>query len=69
MAVDITKKFGQKVRKVRIAKGMSQGKLAKKLGVDSSYISKIERGLQNISLKGLEKLAKVIGVSVGELMK
>jgi transcriptional regulator with XRE-family HTH domain len=69
MAVDITKRFGQKIRKVRIAKEMSQGKLAKKLGVDRSYISKIERGLQNISLKGIEKLAKVIGVSIGELMK
>ena len=69
MTVDITIKFGQKIKKVRMAKEMSQGKLAKKLGVDSSYISKIERGIQNISLKGVEKIAKALAVSVGELMK
>ena len=69
MAVNITTKFGQKIKEVRIAKKMSQGKLAKKLGVDSSYISKIERGIQNISLKGIEKIAKALSVSVGELLK
>ena len=48
---------------------MSQGDLAKKLMVHSTYISKIERGEQNISIQGLEKLARALGVPTDELLK
>ena len=67
--MDITKKFGKRVKALRLQKDMSQSDVAKKLGVHSTYISKIERGEQNMSIQGVEKLAKAIGVSVGELMK
>ncbi|MCK9345403.1 MAG: helix-turn-helix domain-containing protein [Candidatus Pacebacteria bacterium] len=67
--MDITQKFGKRVRALRLKKNMSQGDLGKILDVHSTYISKIERGEQNISIQGVEKLAKAIGVSVGELMK
>ena len=67
--MDITKKFGKTVRALRLQKDMSQGDVAIKLSVHSTYISKIERGEQNMSIQGVEKLAKAIGVSVGELMK
>ena len=67
--MDITKKFGKRVKALRLQKDMSQGDIAKKLGVHSTYISKIERGEQNMSIQGVEKLAKAIGFSVGELMK
>lgn len=67
--MDIVKKFGQKVREIRLNKKMSQGGLAKKLSVDPSYISQIERGLGNMSLKRIEKLAKALGVPPAELIK
>lgn len=67
--MDISTKFGKRVRKIRLKKGMSQGDIAKLLSVHRSYVSKIERGVENLSLKGIEKLAKAIGVSIGELMK
>lgn len=67
--MDIIKKFSKRVKTLRLQKDMSQSDLAKKLGVHSTYISKIERGEQNMSIQGVEKLAKAIGVSVGELMK
>ena len=66
--MDILKKFGQKVRETRLNKKMSQGGLAKKLGVGPSYISQIERGVGNMSLKRIEKLAKALGVSIKELL-
>jgi transcriptional regulator with XRE-family HTH domain len=65
--MDIVKKFGLKVKKVRLSKHMSQGDLAKKLGVGPSYISQIERGLQNVSLKVIEKIAKALGISITEI--
>lgn len=67
--MDISVQFGKRVRSLRLRKNMSQGDLAKKLNVDPSYISKIERGEQNISLKGIEKLAKALTVSMQELIK
>ena len=67
--MDISTKFGKRVRAIRVKKQMSQGDVAKKLGVSVNYISQIERGIENLSLKGIEKLAKAIGVSVGELTK
>jgi transcriptional regulator with XRE-family HTH domain len=67
--MDIVKKFGLKVKSVRLSKQMSQGDLAKKLGVDPSYVSQIERGLQNVSLKVIEKIAKALEASACNLLK
>ncbi len=67
--MDITRKFGEKVKALRLQKDMSQGDLAKRLAVHSTYISKIERGEQNISIQGLEKLARALGVPTDELLK
>jgi transcriptional regulator with XRE-family HTH domain len=67
--MDITKRLGKRVKTLRLQKDMSQGDLAKKLGVHSTYISKIERGEQNMSIQGLEKLAQALGVAIEDLMK
>lgn len=67
--MDILKKFGKAVKVARLEKGMSQGDLALKLKVDASYVSKIERGIQNMSLKGVEKISNVIGVPIDRLLK
>jgi len=69
MPLGIAIKFGKKVRKLRLDQKMSQGKLAKKLAVDPSYISQIERGIGNPSLRVVEKVAKALGVSSDELLK
>ena len=43
--------------------------IAKILGVHPTYISGIERGVRNMTLKNIEKLANALGVSVNELLK
>ncbi len=48
---------------------MSQGILAKKLGVDRAYISNVENGRMNPTLSTLEKIAKALGISSSELLK
>ena len=67
--MDITTKFGEKIKRIRLSKKMSQGDLAKKLDVGPAYVSKIERGIQNVSLRGIEKLAKALCVSPDQLLK
>ena len=66
---DISFKFGKRVREIRLKKKMSQGDLAKILGVHPTYISGIERGVRNMALKNIERLAKSLGVSIEELLK
>lgn len=64
-----SKKLGQNMKRIRLAKQMSQGDICRKLGVDRSYISNVESGKKNPTLSTITKLAKALGVSVGELLK
>lgn len=66
---NISIKFGKKVKEIRLKKKLSQGKLAKILDVHPTYISGIERGLRNMTLKNIEKLAKALKVSINDLLK
>ena len=62
-------KLGKNLKRIRTAKGISQGEISRKLEVDKSFVSNIENGKTNPTLATIAKIAKAIGVSVGELMK
>ncbi len=64
----LLKKFGKNVKLARIKKDLSQDQLAEKLDITQNYISKIECGQQNMSLKKIAELADGIGVDVGDLL-
>lgn len=64
----LNEKLGEQLRKIRLQKGMSQGDIAKKLGVHRSYISGIERGIRNPTVKNLERLADALGVDPRNLL-
>ena len=67
---DILKRFGRRVRELRLRKGItSQMSLALKAGLDRTYIGGVERGERNVGLKNIEKIARAIGVSTEELFK
>jgi len=65
----ISKKLGENLKKIRAKKKLSQGALARFLGVDKGYISNIENGNKNPTLATIERLAKALGVSVDSLLK
>ncbi len=66
---DIQKKFGDKLRELRKEKGLSQEDLALKSGLHRTYISDIERGSRNLSLKNIEKIAKALGLATKSLLE
>ena len=63
------RKLGANIKKIRLAKKMSQGDLCRKLGVDRAYMSNVENGKKNPTLATIEKIAGALGVSVGVLLK
>ena len=48
---------------------MTQGDIVRALGLGRGYVSNIENGKTNPTLETISKLAKVLGVSVSELLK
>jgi transcriptional regulator with XRE-family HTH domain len=61
-------RFGTQVRKVRISRGFSQEKLGEIAGLDRTYVSGIERGLRNVSLRNIAVLARALGVTASDLL-
>ena len=62
-------KFGQRIRKIRQEKKISQEKLAFKAEMDRTYIGGIERGERNVSLINIIKIAKALEVAPKELFE
>jgi transcriptional regulator with XRE-family HTH domain len=65
---EVLVRFGARLRKVRIAKGISQEKLAALAGLHRTYVSSVERGSRNISLINIDKLAIALDVPMARLM-
>lgn len=66
---DIQEKVGKKVREIRKQKNLSQEELAFHSGLHRTYISDIERGDRNVSVKNIEKIARALGVKPSELLE
>lgn len=54
--------FGLALQQARMAQGLTQGELARELGVTQSAISEMENGKSTIYLRRLLALARVAGV-------
>ena len=66
---NIQVEFGLRLKELRKEKGLSQEELSEASGLHRTYISDIERGERNVSLKNIEKIAKALGVDMKELIK
>ncbi|EKN3528853.1 helix-turn-helix domain-containing protein [Yersinia enterocolitica] len=60
--------FGQQVKNLRLATGMSQEAFADHCGFARSYMSRIERGGSNASLDAIETLAHALNVEPWQLL-
>ena len=61
--------FGANVRRERVARDLTQEKLAELIDVNSRTIQKIEAGKLNILLTTILRLQKALGCSWDSLMK
>src|ERR1022692_5076535 len=57
-----------RVRQARKRADFTLEQLAQKIGVETTTLSRYERGLRAINLEMLERVAKALGVSIGSLL-
>ncbi len=66
---DYRRRLGDRIRKLRNQRGLSQEEFASVCGVNRSYMGRIERGELNLTLDTLAKVGKGLGTSVWALLK
>ncbi|MBT2232288.1 helix-turn-helix domain-containing protein [Nonomuraea sp. NEAU-A123] len=61
--------FGNRIRELREAKGLSQEKLADLASIHRTYISSVERGQRNVGLDNVFAIARALEVSPARLFE
>lgn len=67
--MDVRLRLGLNLKRLREEQGFSQEVFADLCGLHRTYISGIERGVRNPTVVILEKLAKALKVTIGDLVK
>jgi putative transcriptional regulator len=57
-----------RLKRLREGRGLTQEAVAKKVGVSRAYLARLEMGRHDPPLSRVRKLAKALGVPVGELL-
>ncbi len=63
----LKKKLGARIQEIRKSKGITQERLAEKIGLDTPNLSNIERGKRFMSAETLEKIVDALGVTEKDL--
>lgn len=69
MPTDIRVRLGNRVRNLRRQRGWTQVEMAEMLGVDRSYLSEIENGKKDPSLRVLKTIAEGFKLSLPQLLR
>lgn len=60
--------IGKKVKEERLKRRLKQYELAKKAGISNTYLSDVEVGRTNPSIKTLDKLSKILEVDIRKFL-
>ena len=66
--MDVRRRLGLNLKKLREEQGFSQESFADHCGLHRTYISGIERGVRNPTVLILDKIAKALKVPAGTLL-
>ncbi|PHV38787.1 transcriptional regulator [Janthinobacterium sp. BJB304] len=61
--------FGLVLKHRRESLRLSQEAVAEKAGLHRTYISQVERGVRNLSIDSMERLAEAVGMEVWEMLR
>lgn len=66
--IDAQLLFASNMKRIRLAKSLTQEKVAEYAELHKNYISSVERGERNISICNIERIARALGVPMAELL-
>lgn len=69
MPLDIKIRFGRAIRRIPEEQGINQEEAAERCGLHRTYYSGIERGVRNVSIQNVEKIARGLKVGLPELFR
>lgn len=64
-----SKQLGQRLKRLRTVQGLSQDALARQVKITREYVNKLEAGRYDPTISVVQRLAKALKVTVGELVK
>ncbi len=67
VSMDTKKIIGWNLKRIRVSQGIAQERLALEAMIDRSYVGRVERGMENVTVSTLEALTRVLKVPVAEL--
>lgn len=62
------KKLGLRIRELRKTKRLTQDELSELAEMNSKHLGEVERGIINISIQNLDKIAESLGVPIHRLV-
>jgi len=66
--MDVVQLLGTNVRRYRKLRGITQEALAHEVGMERSYVSDLERGTRNPTVRALGRLAMALNVEPKQLL-
>lgn len=66
---EVVKRLGERIRRMRKAKGLSQDQLAELSGLHTNYVGQVERGEKNLTIETLQKVVEGLDTSLEELFR
>lgn len=69
MPLDIRIRFGRAIRRIREEQEINQEEAAERCGLHRTYYSGIERGVRNVSLVHIERVARGLKTSLPDLFR
>src|SRR5690348_15185953 len=64
--MDARSLVARNLRRLRVAKGLSQEVIAVDAGIDRTYVSRLERGMENPTVAVLERLSQALDSQIAE---
>ena len=67
--IELLKLLGDRIKEIRLAKGLTQTELAHKIGKDHPSINRLEKGKINPSYFFLCEIAEGLEISINDILK
>ncbi len=65
---EVVRRFGDRLRELRLSRGMTQADLAARAAVSTAYVGRLERGGAAAGIDLVARLADALGTSMAELL-